>query len=337
MDFHRRLNIILEREEDDTDAIGTVAIFRRHNGDLQVLVTKRELPPSAGSWTLPGGHVKKGEKPVDGAKREIQEETGLTISKPTFVKTQKAAAGRGRVEFIFTVTASGSSKVNSGSDSRSLKWVNVNALPRLAFSHTAAIHDAAVKLYGESYLKEYYLPRAVSICEDVSEGKKLKKTVQGILDQKHRDDSGLLIVFEGIDGVGKCFGRDTPVLMADGTTRMVQDVIVGDRVMGADSTPREVISLGRGREMMYRVTPERGDPYVVNESHILSLEIRDGDDDKFADHTNRVSVTTTSYLTPQLNPLAAGDSRRIHSHTFSIAKGSTYLFLSLKIIACAPG
>lgn len=73
-------------------------------------------------------------------------------------------------------------------------------------------------------------------------------------------------------GQGKCLKFDTPIMMADGRVKMVQDVRVGDALMGDDSTPRTVRSLARGRETMYRVVPTKGDPYVVNESHILSLK-----------------------------------------------------------------
>ena len=73
-------------------------------------------------------------------------------------------------------------------------------------------------------------------------------------------------------GYGKCLGLNTPILMYDGSIKMVQDVIVGDTLMGDDSKPRNVKSLARGRETMYRVVPTKGDPYVVNESHILSLK-----------------------------------------------------------------
>jgi len=73
-------------------------------------------------------------------------------------------------------------------------------------------------------------------------------------------------------GRGKCTGLNTPILMYDGTIKMVQDVKVGDVIMGDDSTPRNVLTLARGREMMYKVIPIKGDPYIVNESHILSLK-----------------------------------------------------------------
>ena len=77
-------------------------------------------------------------------------------------------------------------------------------------------------------------------------------------------------------GGGKCLGAGTPVLMFDGTIKPVEDVLVGDLLMGPDSNPRRVLSLARGREKMYRVTPTKGDAYVVNESHILSLRHRQG-------------------------------------------------------------
>lgn len=74
-------------------------------------------------------------------------------------------------------------------------------------------------------------------------------------------------------GTGKCFARGTSILMYDGTVKAVEDIIVGDLLMGPDSSSRKVLSLGRGREMLYRITPEKGNSYVVNESHILSLKM----------------------------------------------------------------
>ena len=73
-------------------------------------------------------------------------------------------------------------------------------------------------------------------------------------------------------GAGKCHGKNTPILMYDGSIKMVQDINVGEMLMGDDSTPRKVLSLARGKEMMYKIHQKNGDSYVVNESHILSLK-----------------------------------------------------------------
>jgi len=84
-----------------------------------------------------------------------------------------------------------------------------------------------------------------------------------------RPSGGILQVYTG---AGKCLGKNTPILMFDGTVKFVQDILVGDQIMGDDSTPRNVLTLARGRETMYKVQYENDESYIVNESHILSLK-----------------------------------------------------------------
>ncbi|KAJ2849318.1 H(+)-transporting V1 sector ATPase subunit A [Coemansia brasiliensis] len=50
-----------------------------------------------------------------------------------------------------------------------------------------------------------------------------------------------------------CFARGTQVLRADGTIDNVEDIKVGEHVLGKDGLPREVVALPRGRETMYEV------------------------------------------------------------------------------------
>ena len=73
-------------------------------------------------------------------------------------------------------------------------------------------------------------------------------------------------------GFGKCLGKDTPVLMFDGSIKKVQDIHMGEFIMGDDSTPRKVLSTCTGTEQLYKIVPTKGDSYIVNESHILSLK-----------------------------------------------------------------
>lgn len=90
--------------------------------------------------------------------------------------------------------------------------------------------------------------------------------------KKHPQGGGGLIELRC--GGGKCLAKDTPIILANGEMRLVQDIIVGDRLMGDDGTPRTVLSLARGKERMYTVAESwnRGESkYTVNESHILSL------------------------------------------------------------------
>lgn len=90
---------------------------------------------------------------------------------------------------------------------------------------------------------------------------------------RNREGEYLHTVLMGPPGSGKCLAKNTPVLMFDGSIRKVQDIVVGDVLMGDDSEPRNVLSLCNGKEMMYKIIQQYGDDYVVNESHILSLKL----------------------------------------------------------------
>jgi hypothetical protein len=79
-----------------------------------------------------------------------------------------------------------------------------------------------------------------------------------------------LLIYHGL-GAGKCHKIDTPIIMADGSIKMIQDIQVGDLLMGDDSKPRTVLSLARGKDKMYDVIPVKGDKYTVNQEHILCL------------------------------------------------------------------
>lgn len=92
------------------------------------------------------------------------------------------------------------------------------------------------------------------------------------LDAALESQVGRVYAIGGAPGSGKCHGIDTPILMFDGTIKKVQDVKLGDFLMGDDSTPRTVLGLARGQEMLYNIKQNNGDDYVVNESHILSLK-----------------------------------------------------------------
>lgn len=86
-------------------------------------------------------------------------------------------------------------------------------------------------------------------------------------------DGECYLLFGGT-GAGKCHGAGTKILMHDGSVKVVENVAVGDLIMGPDSAPREVIDLVRGREEMLRITPRRAaEPVVVNRSHTLTLAV----------------------------------------------------------------
>ena len=79
---------------------------------------------------------------------------------------------------------------------------------------------------------------------------------------------GSKIVIIGKPG---CFKKDTPVLMYDGSLKKVQDVEVGDQVMGDDNKPRNVLELFHDTDKMFDIIPKNGGKYNVNYLHDLVL------------------------------------------------------------------
>lgn len=73
-----------------------------------------------------------------------------------------------------------------------------------------------------------------------------------------------------------CHAKGARILMYDGTFKNVENIEVGDLLMGVDSTPRTVLKLHNGIDDLYKITPKtpsvNKDSFVVNAGHILSLQ-----------------------------------------------------------------
>lgn len=77
--------------------------------------------------------------------------------------------------------------------------------------------------------------------------------------------STLIVLATGCHAIG------SKVLTADGNVVAVENVHVGDRLLGMDGTPRRVIAVHHGEKPCYEITPTKGNPFVVTEDHVLSL------------------------------------------------------------------
>jgi len=73
--------------------------------DDSVLLVRRGKPPNVGSWTLPGGAQEIGETTEEAARRELAEETGITVGALHLAATvdniRRDAAGR--IQFHYTI------------------------------------------------------------------------------------------------------------------------------------------------------------------------------------------------------------------------------------------
>jgi hypothetical protein len=72
-----------------------------------------------------------------------------------------------------------------------------------------------------------------------------------------------------------CHAKGQLILMSDGTSKKVEDIIVGEKVMGWKG-PQTVTELKRGNQQMAKIIPTKGDPWVVNLDHILTVQLTSG-------------------------------------------------------------
>jgi ADP-ribose pyrophosphatase YjhB (NUDIX family) len=130
--------------------IGIVVI----KGD-QVLLCRRGKPPSVGSWTLPGGAQDVGETCEAAARRELLEETGLTVGELHFcahVDTIRRDE-TGRIRFHYTILDFAAHWTEgepiAGSDVSEVEWAPLDALePYDLWSEAHRIIAIARRLVG---------------------------------------------------------------------------------------------------------------------------------------------------------------------------------------------
>lgn len=93
-----------------------------------------------------------------------------------------------------------------------------------------------------------------------------------------------------------CHAKDTPIVMADGTRKMVQDVKVGNKLMGVNGQTRVVESLIRGNDKLFKVNQSKAESYVVNEGHVLSLIYVGGETYKNIEYGMTVNITVHDFM-----------------------------------------
>lgn len=93
-----------------------------------------------------------------------------------------------------------------------------------------------------------------------------------------------------------CHARGTKIVMADGTRKNVEDIVVGDKLAGVNNAVRTVEKLIHGVGKMYKVEQSRGETYVVNDGHILALEYSSNKKYKGYKKGDKVNMTINELL-----------------------------------------
>ena len=120
-------------------------IFGFNEGELNLLLLKRNFQPAMGEWSLMGGFVQQGESINDAAKRVLTELTGLE----NVYMEQVGAFGeveRDPGERVISIAYYALININEYDRElvrqHNAYWVNINELPPLIFDHPQMVKQA---------------------------------------------------------------------------------------------------------------------------------------------------------------------------------------------------
>lgn len=113
------------------------------DGNEKILLVKRGNEPGRGKWSFPGGLVNVGEAVKDAAKREVKEETGLSVKigdlagvVDVVIKDDNEKVQYHYVIIDFFATRE-SGEISPRSDAEDVRWMLLKDLLSLDVTRTA--------------------------------------------------------------------------------------------------------------------------------------------------------------------------------------------------------
>ena len=111
----------------------------------KVLLIQRGNEPFKGQWALPGGFLNMDETTEQCAVRELEEETGLKVTKikqiGVYSKVDRDPRGR-TITVAYLAIIDKVENVKGLDDAAKAQWFPISNLPKLAFDHEEIISDA---------------------------------------------------------------------------------------------------------------------------------------------------------------------------------------------------
>ena len=126
-------------------------VFGYQNNQLYVLLIQQKFGTQESYWALPGGLVKNHETLQDAVKRELKEETNVSVNyfEQLFTFGDDVFRDpRNRVVSVayFALVDSSMLKVKADTDADNAQWFKIDEIPNLAFDHTIILTKAIERL-----------------------------------------------------------------------------------------------------------------------------------------------------------------------------------------------
>jgi 8-oxo-dGTP diphosphatase len=149
-----------------------IVIFTIRDDRLKLLLIRRAGEPYRGKWALPGGFIHLDEALDASARRELEEETGVSGVYLEQLYTF-GAPGRDPRERVITVAyyaliPSDRLRLRAATDAEAVGWFGMEELPELAFDHTdiiAMAHERLVAKLDYSTIAFQFLDGDFSLSE----------------------------------------------------------------------------------------------------------------------------------------------------------------------------
>ena len=126
-------------------AVTADCIVITKEAEPKVLLIQRGDQPFKGGWAFPGGFMNMDETTEHCAVRELEEETGLQLSKiqqiGAYSKVDRDPRGR-TVTVAYLAVIDAPVAVTGQDDAAKAEWWPLSSLPILAFDHDEIISDA---------------------------------------------------------------------------------------------------------------------------------------------------------------------------------------------------